>query len=83
MTLVKMIRHLQEKNAVPVQRMCVTCRYFDPFVHRGKGRPYHCHFVDASFDRQEFRVDCRDHEQADPAFRAAAWEAFQTAYPTL
>ncbi len=77
-TLVKMIRHLQERNAIPVQRMCVTCRYFDPFVHQGEEHPYHCHFVDAPFGERELRVDCRDHEQADPAFRAATWEAFQT-----
>lgn len=76
-TLVKMIRHLQEKNAIPVQRMCVTCRYFDPQVHRGEEQPYHCHFVDAPFGQRELRVDCRDHEQADPASRAATGEVFQ------
>lgn len=77
-TLVKMIRNLQEKDAIPVQRMCVTCRYFDPFIHQGEEQPYHCHFVNAPFGQRELRVDCRDHEQADPAFRAATWEAFHT-----
>jgi DNA-binding MarR family transcriptional regulator len=76
--LVRMIRHLQEKNAIPVQRMCVTCRYFDPFVQAGEEQPYYCHFVNAPFGQRELRVDCREHEQADPAFRAATWEAFQT-----
>lgn len=77
-TLVKMIRHLQEQDAIPVQRMCVTCRYFAPFVHSDGKRPHHCHFVNASFGQRELRVDCRDHEQADPSSRAATWEAFQT-----
>lgn len=74
---VKMIRHLQEKNAIPVQRMCVSCKHFAPFVHADGEHPHHCHFVNASFGQRDLRVDCRDHEQADPSFRAATWEAFK------
>jgi len=76
-TLVGMIRDLQERDAIPVQRMCVTCRHFDPFAHPRGDQPYHCHFVNAAFGRRELRIDCRDHDQADPTFRAATWEAFQ------
>lgn len=76
-TLIGMIRDLQERDAIPVQRMCVTCRHFDPFAHAEGDQPYHCHFVNAAFGRRELRVDCRDHEHADPTFRAATWEAFQ------
>ncbi len=39
LALVKMIRHLQEQNAIPVQRMCVTCRYFGPFAIRMRTAP--------------------------------------------
>ncbi len=77
-SLIKMIRHLQEQDAIPVQRMCVTCRYFGPFAHPDAERPHHCHLVDAAFGQRDLRVDCREHEQADPASRAATWEAFQT-----
>ncbi|MBW6422449.1 MarR family transcriptional regulator [Rhizobium sp. XQZ8] len=77
LTLIKMIRHLQESDAIPVQRMCVTCRYFAPFAHPDAGQPHHCHFVNAAFGQRELRVDCRDHEEADPTSRAATWEAFQ------
>jgi 8-oxo-dGTP pyrophosphatase MutT (NUDIX family) len=76
-TLVTMIRELQEENSIPVQRMCVTCRYFDPFAHPESDKPHHCHFVDAPFGQRELRVDCREHEQADPTSRAATWDAFQ------
>lgn len=78
LALVKMIRHLQEQNAIPVQRMCVTCRYFGPFTHPDEDRPHHCHLVNAAFGQRDLRVDCREHEQADPAIRAATWAAFQT-----
>jgi DNA-binding MarR family transcriptional regulator len=77
LALIKMIRHLQEQNAIPVQRMCVTCRYFGPFAHPGSDQPHHCHLVDAAFGQRALRVDCREHEQADPPSRAATWEAFQ------
>ena len=76
--LIKMIRHLQETDAIPVQRMCVSCRYFAPFVHADAARPHHCKFVDAAFGQHELRIDCRDHSEADPSSRAATWDAFQT-----
>lgn len=81
LSLVKMIRHLQEKGAIPVQRMCVTCRHFAPFAHADPAQPHHCHFVDSPFGQREIRVDCRDHEITDPASRAATWEAFSKGYP--
>ncbi|MBO9123153.1 MULTISPECIES: MarR family winged helix-turn-helix transcriptional regulator [unclassified Rhizobium] len=77
MSLVKVIRHLQEADAIPVQRMCATCRYFSPYQHPDAAKPHHCHFVNAAFGQNEFRIDCRDHEIADPATRAATWDAFQ------
>jgi DNA-binding MarR family transcriptional regulator len=76
-TLITIIRQLQEKNAIPVQRMCVTCRYFDPFAHLESDKPHHCHFVHAPFGQRGLRVDCREHELADPTSRAATWDAFE------
>jgi len=78
LSLVKMIRELQQRNAIPVQRMCVNCRYFSPFVHSDGNRPHHCHFIDAPFGQRDLRIDCREHEEADPALRAATWDVFQT-----
>jgi DNA-binding MarR family transcriptional regulator len=77
MSIVKMIRHLQEAEAIPVQRMCATCRYFRPYQHDDAAKPHHCDFVNAAFGQRDFRVDCREHETADPATRAATWDAFQ------
>ncbi|GAA3063897.1 MarR family transcriptional regulator [Rhizobium viscosum] len=77
LSLVKMIRHLQEADAIPIQRMCTSCRYFRPYQHSGAAKPHHCNFVNAAFGRNELRIDCRDHETADPATRAATWDAFE------
>lgn len=77
LSLVKMIRHLQEAGAIPVQRMCVNCRHFAPFVHADAARPHHCRFVDAAFGERELRIDCRDHVEADPASRAATRDVLE------
>ncbi|EHS54094.1 transcriptional regulator, MarR family [Rhizobium sp. PDO1-076] len=76
-TLVKMIRHLQEIDAIPIQRMCASCRYFAPFSHSDVAQPHHCNFVNAAFGQRDIRIDCREHETADPASRAATWDVFQ------
>ncbi len=75
--LVQMIRHLQESDAIPVQPMCATCRYFAPFAHPEGERPHHCHYVNAAFGSRDIRIDCREHVTADPATRAATWAVFQ------
>ena len=77
LSLIRMIRRLQELDAIPIQRMCATCRYFDPFRHPDPDRPHHCHYVNASFGQRDIRIDCREHETADPASRAATWDVFQ------
>lgn len=76
-SLVKMIRHLQERDAIPIQRMCVSCRYFAPYAHSDAVRPHHCQFVDAAFGQRDLRIDCREHETADPTLRAATWNLFE------
>lgn len=79
LSLITMIRTLQEAGAIPIQRMCVSCRYFRPYAHADADRPHHCQFVDAAFGSRNLRVDCREHETADPAFRAATWDVFSGA----
>ena len=67
----RLIRHLQDAGAIPVQRMCVTCRYFRPHAHDDAARPHHCDFVNAAFGPAGLRLDCGDHEMA-PDGQAAA-----------
>lgn len=76
--LIKVIRSLQEKGSIPVQRMCVTCRHFRPHAYADARTPHHCAFVNAAFGDQHLRLDCNDHESADPAARTAIWSAFKT-----
>jgi DNA-binding MarR family transcriptional regulator len=74
--LVKMIATLQEQQLVPVSRMCVTCRYFEPYRHKSGERPHHCGFVGAAFGDRHLRFDCGDHEAAARDVAAASWRRY-------
>lgn len=76
--LVAMIRSLQEKGRIPVARMCVSCRFFRPFMHDDSSRPHHCAFVDAPFGDGELRLDCPDHRAASPDLATHNWQTFRT-----
>jgi len=80
---IAVIRQLQDAGAIPVQRMCVSCRHFRPSVHPGEAAPHHCAFVDAPIGGRDLRLDCGEHEEADPAVQAATWTAFVADPPPL
>ncbi len=74
LSLVKIIRHMQEKGDISPQRMCVTCVHFRPYAHNDATRPHHCAFVDAAFGDAEIRLNCADHDAADDAQQKLAWQ---------
>jgi len=74
--LTKMIRALQVRGAIPVQRMCATCRFFRPNVHNDPAAPHHCAFVDAAFGDAALRLDCGEHEGASDPEAGATWRRF-------
>lgn len=61
------IQALQRKGAISPQRMCLSCRYFAPNMHRDAARPHHCRFIDAPLGEADLKVDCADHEEAHAA----------------
>lgn len=77
--LIGIIGGLQQVRAIPVQRMCLSCRYFHPFVHADTDKPHHCAFVDAAFGDADLRLDCSEHDEAPEQDRAHAWARFETA----
>jgi DNA-binding MarR family transcriptional regulator len=74
--LLKLIRGLQLRGEITPQRMCVTCRFFQPGAHDDPERPHHCGYVDAAFGDRQLRIDCREHEPAGAGAAASIWEAF-------
>jgi hypothetical protein len=58
---------MQRQNRIPVARMCVTCRFFQPYAYPGTPTPHHCWLVDAPFGHQDLRVRCPEAEPSEPA----------------
>lgn len=74
--LIKMVRVLQLRGQIPVARMCVTCRFFRPHVNDDLRRPHHCAFVNAPLGGRDLRLECPDHETADPRQATRSWRRF-------
>ncbi len=58
--LTKMIRKLQESGQIPIAKMCITCRFFQPNLYADGAKPHHCDFVDAPFGDRDLRLECPD-----------------------
>ncbi len=83
LTQIALIRQLQTAGAIPLQRMCVSCRHFRPHAHPRAAKPHHCAFVDAAIGGRDLRLDCGEHQAADPAVQAATWTRFTKGSPPL
>jgi len=73
---IKMIRGLQESGTLPISRMCVRCRYFDPYRYPDSATPHHCHLVGAPFADRHLRIDCPDQEFNEREAQEALWVRF-------
>lgn len=80
---IALIRHLQGAGAIPMQRMCPSCRYFRAASALSAAPVYHCEFVNAAIAVRDLRLDCGEHEAADPSVQAATWAEFEKGVPTL
>jgi DNA-binding MarR family transcriptional regulator len=74
--LIKMIRTLQTRGEIPIARMCVSCRYFQPNVYSDPERPRHCDYVDAPFGARRLRINCAEHKPAAKAQADRIWKVF-------
>jgi len=73
---IKMIRGLQESGALPESRMCVRCRFFDPFRTPGSPTPHHCKLADSPLADRHLRIECAEQESGDDESQSLIWERF-------
>ena len=73
---IKMLHGLQEAGRLPASRMCVRCKFFDPFRYESSRSPHHCHRAQMPLADGQLRIDCAIFEAADAAKQAAVWEKF-------
>jgi len=74
--LFKLIAQLQKTERFPEMRACLSCRFFEPNAHPGKPAPHHCNLVNAPLSVSLLRMDCQEHEPADPLAKARNWKVF-------
>lgn len=57
-SLMEIIRHLNKTGIITIQRMCLTCSYFQT---SDNGRKYFCRLLNQQLQSIELRVDCPEH----------------------
>jgi DNA-binding MarR family transcriptional regulator len=72
----KMLHDLQESGALPVSRMCVRCKYFEPFRHSHSPTPHHCGLVGAPLADRHLRIDCPEHELCEASLQQDLWQRY-------
>jgi DNA-binding MarR family transcriptional regulator len=72
----KLIAELQKSERFPALRACLSCRYFEPNAFPGSPAPHHCALVKAPLPIAFLRIDCAEHEPADPLTERHNWQAF-------
>jgi DNA-binding MarR family transcriptional regulator len=78
--IIKMIRAMQERGDIPLNRMCVSCRHFAPHRHADAANPHHCTLVDAPMGDRHLRLDCPEHaQQLDALQQQKTWRIFNAA----
>ena len=78
LALIKTVRALQEAGDIPVQRMCLSCRFFQPFARPDDpDKPHVCGFAGAPFGDRHLRLDCREQEAATAGRRVELWLDFK------
>ncbi|MEU4410634.1 MarR family winged helix-turn-helix transcriptional regulator [Streptosporangium sp. NPDC023963] len=79
-SLIKLIRTLQQNGDIPPQRICVTCRFFQPYVHADSANPHHCDYLNEPFGDRHLRLDCAEQADASPEQQQLAWQRFTSAW---
>jgi DNA-binding MarR family transcriptional regulator len=77
-SVIKMIHGLQESGALPVSRMCVRCRHFEPFRSAGSAYPHHCHLAGSPLADRHLRLECPEHQAGDEEEQSALWQKFSS-----
>ena len=74
--LFKLIAELQKTERFPAMRACLSCRFFEANKFPGSETPHHCALVKAPLPIAFLRIDCAEHQPADPAAERRNWQAF-------
>lgn len=59
LSLLNIIRHLNKSEVITIQRMCMSCSYYQP---SDKGQKHFCKLLNQNLHVKDLRIDCPEHE---------------------
>ncbi|MBS1927096.1 MAG: winged helix-turn-helix transcriptional regulator [Bacteroidetes bacterium] len=59
LSLMGIIRHLNQAGVITIQRMCKTCAYYQ---QTAKGQKHFCKLLNQPLETGDLRIDCPEHE---------------------
>ncbi len=59
LSLFDIIRHLNKSGVITIQRMCMTCAYYQP---SDNGQNHFCKLLNQNLHATDLRIDCPEHE---------------------
>lgn len=59
LSLLNIIRHLNKSEVITIQRMCMTCTYYQP---SDKGQKHFCKLLNQNLHISDLRIDCPEHK---------------------
>jgi DNA-binding MarR family transcriptional regulator len=58
LSLLEIIHHLNKSGIITIQRMCLTCSYYQP---KNNGEQHFCNLLNQKLADTELRIDCPEH----------------------
>ncbi len=58
LSLMGIIRHLNKAGVITIQRMCMTCSYYQSSA---KGQKHYCRLLAQPLQTEDLRIDCPEH----------------------
>lgn len=74
--MLRLIHGLQGAGHIPISRMCLNCKYFQPNLHPNSEQPHHCRFVGAPLGDRHLRLDCPEQVPAPAETARQVWTDF-------
>lgn len=59
LSLLNIIRHLNQSEVITIQRMCMTCRFYQSSP---KGQKHFCTLLNQELHVNDLRIDCPEHD---------------------
>ena len=59
LSLLNIIRHLNNSEVITIQRMCMSCAYYQT---SGQGQEHFCKLLNQRLHVKDLRIDCPEHE---------------------